>query len=504
MLRVLSGVARGSHSGSTQGQARMAAPGGVPPGGGVLAVAAGQYSHAGAVAILTRELPSEDLQKLDGIHQGIINLITPMQAMPWKTLVRGLLKLSEKFMPVNYLLPTAASERCLKDHLKACLHDCVPPAIRFDVDWENDIGWDDVRDYALSAHSDMNAAKAGLAVKPVPGTAGLMTVGGAVQPGGGTPGLTGTHVPGGPGPQPGAPVAPMDEFVYAGKIPANQVQFNTDFGYVQKCFIDEMRRQQWSGVVRVDGEFFSVRPKDATPPSLSSGGNEQDPTRKNTVTQSFTKLGMRKSDTFGANYERMGVEVASLISNTHDSIEQYVKLNFSYLDQGGASSGQRAQFRELIRSAQTVDIMVQRVAAMGGSQRDLAEDDVFEMHMQTIALYDYGVRTGNYVGAEFISGRAAGLLPSKAAQRAADHANAAKKLQGSLFQGKGKGKGKGGKDPSEQICYYCKQPGHIAKDCPEKQSDVAAGRVKPGAKSKPGAARVRARIAFKAEGAEEE
>ena len=98
MLRVLSGVARGSHSGSTQGQARMAAPGGVPPGGGVLAVAAGQYSHAGAIAILTRELPLEDLQKLDGIHQGIVNLITPMQQMPWKTLVRGLLKLSEKFM----------------------------------------------------------------------------------------------------------------------------------------------------------------------------------------------------------------------------------------------------------------------------------------------------------------------------------------------------------------------------------------------------------------------
>ena len=69
---------------------------------------------------------------------------------------------------------------------------------------------------------------------------------------------------------------------------------------------------------------------------------------------------------FGVGYERMGMEVASLISNTHDSIEQYVKLNFSYLDQGGASAGQRAQFRELIRSAQTVDIMVQRVASRGG------------------------------------------------------------------------------------------------------------------------------------------
>ena len=139
------------------------------------------------------------MQKLDQIHQGIINLVTPMNAMPWKTLVRGLLKLSDKFIPVNYLLPTPASERCLKDHLKACLHDCLPLAIRFDVDWEHDIGWDDVRDYALSAHSDMNAAKHGMLAKPMPAAGGLMTVGGLVQPGGGTPGQTGTHVPGGHG-----------------------------------------------------------------------------------------------------------------------------------------------------------------------------------------------------------------------------------------------------------------------------------------------------------------
>ena len=100
MLRVLSGVARGSHSGSTQGQARMAAPGG-GPGGGVLAVAAGQYSHAGAIAILTRELQGEDVQKLDQIHQGIINLITPMKQMPWKTLEEsGLVCSSTSFFQV--------------------------------------------------------------------------------------------------------------------------------------------------------------------------------------------------------------------------------------------------------------------------------------------------------------------------------------------------------------------------------------------------------------------
>ena len=99
--------------------------------------------------------------------------------------------------------------------------------------------------------------------------------------------------------------------------------------------------------------------------------------------------------------------------------------------------------------------------------------------------------------------QAAQLLVGRSGERhRADHASATKKLQNSL--GKGKGKGKSSRDPSEQICFYCKQPGHIAKDCPEKQADIAAGRVKPGAKSKAGSARVRAKFALKAEGAEEE
>ena len=47
----------------------MAAPGGPGNGPGhALAVQQGQYSHAGAIAILAREIPREDVSRLDKIQ----------------------------------------------------------------------------------------------------------------------------------------------------------------------------------------------------------------------------------------------------------------------------------------------------------------------------------------------------------------------------------------------------------------------------------------------------
>ena len=76
----------------------------------------------------------------------------------------------------------------------------------------------------------------------------------------------------------------------------------------------------------------------------------------------------------------------------------------------------------------TADALVRRVAQAGQSQEELKKDDLFEMHMAKIALYEYTTRTNNHGGAQFISGRSVGLLPSKLAQKAADFANASKKL----------------------------------------------------------------------------
>ena len=158
------------------------------------------------------------------------------------------------------------------------------------------------------------------------------------------------------------------------------------------------------------------------------------------------------------------------------------------------------QYKDLVDSAVTADALVRRVAQAGGSQEDLKKDELFEMHMAKIALHDYKVRTNNYNGADFISGRSVGLLPSKLAQKAADFANASKKLQGAVSSGpfKGATKGKGGDGPVK--CYYCQGMGHIAKDCPQKKADIEAGIITPKAnrKGRPGV-RARAKIVAKIE-----
>ena len=149
-----------------------------------------------------------------------------------------------------------------------------------------------------------------------------------------------------------------------------------------------------------------------------------------------------------------------------------------------------------------MDLLVKQHAEAGHSQEDLKKDDIFEIHMSKIALHDYKGRTSNYSGAEYVSGRGAGLLPIKFAQKAADFANPTKKLQNSLGGGSTKGnpKGKGG---AGAPCYYCGELGHIAKDCKKKKADIEAGIITPQPKGKGRQGQVRAKFVMKAEGGDD-
>ena len=191
------------------------------------------------------------------------------------------------------------------------------------------------------------------------------------------------------------------------------------------------------------------------------------------------------------------------ICSSFDSVEQYVKLTHIGM-KDDMRAGPRAQCKELLDSAQTVDLLVKQHAESGRSQDDLKMNDIFEINMAKIALFDYKNRTSNHTGAEYISGRGAGLLPIKLAQKAAEYANWSKKLQNSLGKsyggpGGGKGTSKGGKGAAGGPCCYCGEPGHIAKDCLKKKADIEAGIVTPQAKGK-AAARMRAKFVVKAEG----
>ena len=102
--------------------------------------------------------------------------------------------------------------------------------------------------------------------------------------------------------------------------------------------------------------------------------------------------------------------------------------------------------------------MIQEYAEVGRSQEDLGRSNIFEIHIAKFALYDYKNRTNNFVGAEFVSGRGQGLLPSKVAEKAANFTNSVRKLEKSLGAKKGPGGGgkgdhKGGKGAAGP-CYH--------------------------------------------------
>ena len=487
--------------------------GGFAPGNGLqLAVAGHAYSPQAAVVILGRELPAEDPASLPRIHKEIQDLITPMvDTFPLKTLARGLLGISNHMFPDNFLQVTPVARQLLVDHVYAVLNDAMPPHLRFDMDWSSGINWATFRNHILDAKS--NLAQLALMqgnVKgmqpPGGGGGGVPPLGGAIPPGaqgpGGAPLIPGGAMPGGvmiPFADGGGgahlPIdgTPSGNYVWVNGAPRGQ-----PLGYVQQTLIDEMKQNGWHGMVRLDGAFHAVLPENSAP----AQGKDQVGLQGGTTTQCISQLGLRVSGQFGVNYEYMGIDVMKQICSTYDNVEQYVKQKYSHLE-NSERSGLRAQYKELVDSAVTVDALVRRVAQAGQSQEQLKNDDLFEMHMAKIALYDYTTRTNNHGGASFISGRSVGLLPQKLAQKAADFANASKKLQTAVtpYKGSSKGYGKGNDENQPPKCFYCQQRGHIAKDCPQKKADIDAGIIQPKAKGKgrPGV-RARARIVAKIEG----
>ena len=112
-----------------------------------------------------------------------------------------------------------------------------------------------------------------------------------------------------------------------------------------------------------------VVPESSAPPGAPApaGGGRR------TATQALSNLEFRSVHQFGPNYDRMGIDAMQMICGAYDNVAhvvQYVKLNcISMKDDNRA--GKRAQYQELVDSAQTVDMLAQQYSDIGRSQEDL-------------------------------------------------------------------------------------------------------------------------------------
>ena len=156
-------------------------------------------------------------------------------------------------------------------------------------------------------------------------------------------------------------------------------------------------------------------------------------------------------------------------------------------------AGQLAKWAELIMNGRTCDSIIKRYS--GKSQKELFADDVLEMHAATLARQDYGMRTGNYMGAEAVSGLSDFLLPTKVVEQAAIYTNQVSKLRSNLRnttkQGRltqyptygGQEDADGGFVPIDQRkCYECGEIGHLGKDCPKRKARKGGGKGAKGGK----------------------
>ena len=150
---------------------------------------------------------------------------------------------------------------------------------------------------------------------------------------------------------------------------------------------------------------------------------------KASVERVAASLGLRDDDIFSEQYIRCAEKVLKDIFRRHSSVEEYVRVTFASYGTS-QQAGQLAKWRELIMNGRTCDSIIKRYS--GKSQKELFADDVLEMHASTLARQDYGMRTGNYMGAEAVSGLSDFLLPTKVVEQAALYTNTVSKLRSNL------------------------------------------------------------------------
>ena len=402
---------------------------------------------ADALSIIARELPDLSAGDRVKILPDLQNVVAGMNrpSIKLRDLRDAVWQVTTEAFTEKYV--EGSSLQGLRLHTIALLHDIIPPAHRFDWNWETDFGW--VRWKALikeglDERKKLNGSKPPKkVVQPVPpGTAPVPRPGQHVQlpPQNAPPGPVGTI------------------FVWGDKKPKGIVEDN-----VPQYLIDEAKKNGLpDGVVYVNDCLYTIVEKEI--PGL--------PGRK-TVESAAQALGYRSNSLFHKGYTRMANKVVGDIMKYHNSLEDYVKNHYSDL-KSSTQAGLRAKYNDMLRSARTADLMIQDYHSNGKSAADLEANDIFEMHVSHLAIDDYVQRTGNHVAADYITGLSDFLLPQEAVKDGASFTNQMTKPRNNLRpQGTaaGGGKGAGGAayvPMAERVCYVCGEKGHIGRDCPEK------------------------------------
>ena len=411
---------------------------------------------------LLRDLPHVDIKDL---KQYVVNLRAMMANWEPDTfggtdlLVERILKAAPLALPKGLSVP--GHEATLRSHVLMLIEHIIPAGDRFTMDFGlNSFGWAQMRDSLAAAHKKIEAANdQGASKGKGKGLHGVPAPLPAQLPGGNAIGMAGK------------------KHVWAGERPTGFVGDE-----VADCLLEHADQAGLVGEVMVAGKKWKVKPYEGSAPQPSGQPRNEEPVGpgRRSAGAAATALGLRGSSVFTENYKRCAKKFLTDVYTNYENVESFLNAHYASL-KNSEQAGKKIKFGQLLTSARTIDLMIIQHSEEKRTLEELYKNDVLEMHCGNIAREDYAGKSGNYEGAEAISGFGDFLLPVEAITQANTFTNSMAKLRNNLRnntrtnnnQSKGSGKGNEWVPLEQRQCFECHEYGHLGKDCPKRKARLA-------------------------------